>query len=213
MIFVTLFFCHCEPRLKNSIFPSSMFVPHLVILLKDFHQIQMSFICDTRLCCIRLAFISSQSCLSCEETHLRCTEQKVCSNKFVRKCLSLEQKYLNQHGGSRVFYEHEFCGVPHQINETLIIRTSQLVVTVLVPVPGVSTYILLFISGNCLQNLACISIPGSGDRIVYYRSPIDCNMWDAIQQTKIFMMPNVLFAQLMCAEILQIQWLGLPDKQ
>lgn len=41
MIFVTLWFCHCEPRLKHSIFPSSMFAPHLVILLKDFQQIQM----------------------------------------------------------------------------------------------------------------------------------------------------------------------------
>lgn len=100
---------------------------------------------------------------------LRCTEEKICPKRFVRKCLCLEQKYLNQVGGPRVFYKHEFCGVPYQIS-------SKLVVVFLVPGPGASTHILLLISRNCLQNLACISIPASGDRFVYYRSPIDCKI-------------------------------------
>lgn len=72
------------------------------------------FICGTRLPCIRLAFISSQSCLSREEMWLRCTEEEICPKVFVRKCLCLEQKRLNQGGEPGVLSDYGFCGVPHQ---------------------------------------------------------------------------------------------------
>ena len=53
-----------------------------------------------------------------------------------------------------------------------------------VPGPGASTHLFPLISRNCLRNLAFISIPASGDRIVYYRSPIDCKIVIPIHQMR-----------------------------
>lgn len=35
--------------------------------------------------------------------------KKICPKMFVRKCLCLEQKYLNQDGVPRVLFDYGFC--------------------------------------------------------------------------------------------------------
>lgn len=164
MIFATLWLCHCEQRLKYSIFTifsmilwfSMIFATHLFILLKGFHQIQMFhllfFICGTGLHCIRLAFISLQSCSSCEEMQLRCTEETICSAIFARKHLCLKQKYLNQDRRPR------FWGELQQVNfHDFKLFGCPKVLDFLVLGLGASTNNLNVHSGNCLKSLAYTS--------------------------------------------------------
>lgn len=144
MIFATLWLCHCEQRLKYSIF--TIFATHLFILLKGFHQIQMFhllfFICGTGLHCIRLAFISLLSCSSCEEMQLRCTEETICSAIFARKHLCLKQKYLN--GDRRL----RFWGELQQVNfHDFKLFGCPKVLDFLVLGLGASTNTLMFIQG------------------------------------------------------------------
>lgn len=118
----------------------------------------LSFLCGTRLRGITLAFIRSQSCLSRGETQLRCTEEKICPKKLVRKRLCFKQKYPDQAGGLRGFLWAWILwgATPRKLNfhDTAVPNQPWCLHTHFTALR------------KSLQNLSNISTPASGHRII-----------------------------------------------
>lgn len=176
MIFVTLCFCHCEPSPRHSVSPSSMSAPHLVILLKDFHQIQMFssavFHLWHQVALHQIGFYQLTVLFVVWGNTARMHWGKnlstwICQGLSVLGTEISEPRWRADRG----LCEHKFCGVLHQIK-----FYDMEVVVPLVPSPGTSTHTLLFTSRNYLQHFTCIFTPASADRIVHYRSPIGCKI-------------------------------------
>lgn len=152
MIPVTLWLCHCEQRLEHSICPSSIFALHPVILLKDFHQIQMfssaAFHLWHQVALHQIGFyqLTVLFVMRGDAAQMywgKNMSKNICQEMSVLGTKVSEPRWRAQ--GSSWFWIL-WGATPDKLN----LHTPK---SVVVLIPGTSTHILLFISRNCLQNL------------------------------------------------------------